>query len=299
MSAGITATEGMTARAGRRGREAGTSGQAPEIRRLPGRGLAILLSLAVAAVLFAVPQGGWADDAVAVTEETPPANLLRLIRAYPDHLERAERGPSGWKLVWKDGTRQIWDDGRTKDYQTRFNEADLEDMFAIPYPVGREGYQPAWDVDPGRFRCQALLRKMYGDAPEVVSWRLRRVVWTAGGGREPVFVTSVNGVDRKLAEVNRELSALPQGMRHWLVHPETYVWRRIAGEKTLSAHSFGIAVDVAPQATRYWRWAKTATFDRPPPEVVDIFEKYGFIWGGKWSRYDDMHFEYRPELLTP
>jgi hypothetical protein len=31
------------------------------------------------------------------------------------------------------------------------------------------------------------------------------------------------------------------------------------------------------------------------PDV--IFEKHGFIWGGKWYHYDTMHFEYRPELL--
>ncbi|MDR3191497.1 MAG: M15 family metallopeptidase, partial [Treponema sp.] len=26
------------------------------------------------------------------------------------------------------------------------------------------------------------------------------------------------------------------------------------------------------------------------------FENEGFIWGGKWGLYDNMHFEYRPEL---
>ena len=34
-----------------------------------------------------------------------------------------------------------------------------------------------------------------------------------------------------------------------------------------------------------------------PKEVVDIFERYGFIWGGRWYHYDTMHFEYRPELF--
>ena len=34
-----------------------------------------------------------------------------------------------------------------------------------------------------------------------------------------------------------------------------------------------------------------------PLEIVAIFERHGFIWGGKWSHYDTMHFEYRPELL--
>jgi peptidoglycan L-alanyl-D-glutamate endopeptidase CwlK len=32
-------------------------------------------------------------------------------------------------------------------------------------------------------------------------------------------------------------------------------------------------------------------------EIVRIFEKHGFVWGGKWYHYDTMHFEYRPEIV--
>ena len=35
----------------------------------------------------------------------------------------------------------------------------------------------------------------------------------------------------------------------------------------------------------------------PPKKFIDIFEKEGFIWGGNWVNFDNMHFEYRPELL--
>ncbi|WP_372236783.1 M15 family metallopeptidase [Campylobacter pinnipediorum] len=31
--------------------------------------------------------------------------------------------------------------------------------------------------------------------------------------------------------------------------------------------------------------------------MVDVFEKNGFIWGGRWKHFDTMHFEYRPELF--
>jgi hypothetical protein len=31
--------------------------------------------------------------------------------------------------------------------------------------------------------------------------------------------------------------------------------------------------------------------------VIRAFEEQGFIWGGRWARYDTMHFEYHPELL--
>ncbi len=39
--------------------------------------------------------------------------------------------------------------------------------------------------------------------------------------------------------------------------------------------------------------------NRIPAEIVAIFEKHGFIWGGRWYHYDTMHFEYRPELIGP
>jgi hypothetical protein len=31
--------------------------------------------------------------------------------------------------------------------------------------------------------------------------------------------------------------------------------------------------------------------------IVRVFERHGFIWGGRWRHYDTMHFEYRPELI--
>ncbi|QKQ24798.1 M15 family metallopeptidase [Candidatus Ruthia endofausta] len=34
-----------------------------------------------------------------------------------------------------------------------------------------------------------------------------------------------------------------------------------------------------------------------PQIIIDTFEKYSFIWDGKWYHHDTMHFEYRAELL--
>jgi hypothetical protein len=34
-----------------------------------------------------------------------------------------------------------------------------------------------------------------------------------------------------------------------------------------------------------------------PKEIVRIFEKNNFVWGGKWVHFDMMHFEYRPEII--
>jgi hypothetical protein len=83
----------------------------------------------------------------------------------------------------------------------------------------------------------------------------------------------------------------------------TFTWRHIDGTDRLSAHCFGIAVDINIKYSHYWKWDLKDPEDeyhyanRIPVEIVEIFEKYGFIWGGKWYHYDTMHFEYRPELL--
>ena len=92
-----------------------------------------------------------------------------------------------------------------------------------------------------------------------------------------------------------------------------YYWRIIANTNRKSFHSLGIALDLQPKSYGwkevYWSWAKdknpdgwmlTPLKDRwmPPQEVIDIFEEEGFIWGGKWGIWDNMHFEYHPELIN-
>jgi len=61
--------------------------------------------------------------------------------------------------------------------------------------------------------------------------------------------------------------------------------RTARGLAKKSTHAWGIAVDVA--VTRNQLGAKP-TLD---PRVVAIFEDHGFVWGGRWSRPDGMHFQ--------
>lgn len=93
---------------------------------------------------------------------------------------------------------------------------------------------------------------------------------------------------------------------------DAYYWRRIAGTQRLSFHSLGIAVDVLPKNRGgkeiFWSWTRdrvgadwilTPLSRRwmPPASVIAVFEGEGFIWGGKWGIFDNMHFEYHPELF--
>ncbi|MDR2245410.1 MAG: M15 family metallopeptidase [Treponema sp.] len=88
-------------------------------------------------------------------------------------------------------------------------------------------------------------------------------------------------------------------------------WRNIAGSESRSFHSYGAAVDLLMRAQAgmetYWQWTAAKGIDwrsvpfarrqNPPIAVIRTLEEQGFIWGGRWSRYDTMHFEYHPELL--
>ncbi|MGL5956418.1 MAG: M15 family metallopeptidase [Brevinema sp.] len=122
-----------------------------------------------------------------------------------------------------------------------------------------------------------------------------------------------------LKQVEKEIYSLTNNgiyggeIRQFLKEGDTvysFYWRNIAGSKSRSLHSYGVAVDVLEENTKksvYWLWRQNQKIDwirepisvrwNPPHSVVQIFEKYGFVWGGKWNFYDTMHFEYKPELL--
>jgi hypothetical protein len=91
-----------------------------------------------------------------------------------------------------------------------------------------------------------------------------------------------------------------------------YHWRPIQDTGGRSFHSMGLAIDLLPKELQgkrvYWLWEKNGGNDQwmltpleqrwmPPERVMEAFEREGFIWGGKWAVWDNMHFEYRPELL--
>lgn len=55
--------------------------------------------------------------------------------------------------------------------------------------------------------------------------------------------------------------------------------------KPLSNHAFGLAIDFNVSTNQL------GTRGDMHPEIVEIFQRWGFTWGGYWSRPDPMHFE--------
>jgi hypothetical protein len=230
-------------------------------------------------------------------------NIRALIASYPEVLERAD----GNALVWKDGTRMVIDDGRgAKTHEVLLNTADIKDMFFAPYPAGASGLPPAVNADPGRARNAPFFNKMYGDclsggvAPNLVD-----IIWLPKKWGKAIKATRINGVDKRLTAVSLELDKLPPRFDVFLFPSAgTYNCRAIAGTNRVSAHGHGIAIDISTKQSDYWLWAKgkgegsVAYKNRIPWEIVEVFERHGFVWGGKWYHYDTMHFEYRPEIIA-
>jgi hypothetical protein len=225
-----------------------------------------------------------------------------LVASYPDALVRHDDRA----LLWRDGTAMPVSDGvANKAFEMLLRYASILDQFSVPYRRGPLSKPPGPNEDPGRFRNTAFFRKMYGDCDKgEVSSRLVSIPWLAKTWGKPVRITPVNHLDERLRAVSAEIDVLPDNIKR-AAYPiaGTYNCRVVADTRQPSPHAFGIAIDLNLAFSDYWYWARTRDGSLPyrnrmPQEIVSIFEKHGFIWGGKWNHFDTMHFEYRPELLA-
>ena len=225
--------------------------------------------------------------------------LRLLAQAYPSAVAEID----GKEVVFKSGARLEVDDGQEKSHAEKLVGADIEDMLSQVYPIGRcyDGAGPARNVDPGRIRNETFFRQVYGNSRRAVEKNLVVLPWF----KSKLRVTRKHGVDAALSRVAKDLAELPAKYRRFFETTSGgHNWRTIAGTKRLSVHSFGAAVDLNIKFADYWRWAGGKPGNVPryrnkiPQAVVEVFERHGFIWGGKWYHFDTMHFEFRPELIA-
>lgn len=228
-----------------------------------------------------------------------PIPVQKLHMAYPNSII----GYHDSFLILKNGVKVKYSTGGYKEHSELMNSSHIGDIFTYIYPKGKVDYI-AKNNDPGRIRSEELLKGMYGATKNDVEKNLTTIIWCPKLIGQPLRVTTVNNVNEQLQKVSDELDILPQ-MKDYLKSAGTFNWRLIKGSNRLSTHSFGIAIDIAVKHSNYWQWDCRCISEetdlkyknRIPQQIVEIFEKHGFIWGGKWYHYDTMHFEYRPELL--
>lgn len=223
-----------------------------------------------------------------------PKGVEALLHAYPSFVKGYDNG----RLLLADGTSMTYDDGTKKTFTEMLDNSDPQDMFELEY--NKESPSPGYLQDAGRSRCDLFFKKMYGSSASSVRQHLVSVQWFGG----KVQFTKLNGAADSLRAVYRELANHPD-LRPYLKSSGTFYWRKVRGANRQSAHSYGIAIDVGVALSDYWLWKypgkketdKIQYHNRMPLKMVEIFERHGFIWGGRWYHFDTMHFEFRPEIL--
>jgi hypothetical protein len=258
------------------------------------------LDIRVIAAALLAATWATASMAPALSAETRVAMSERieiLHNSYPDVIYSVTNNT----LRLMNNAVAIVDDGRDKSHLMKRQDADIEDQLSQIYPVGSCFKGRVRDVDPGVMRNEKFFRIAYGNNLHSVRASSEAVDWF---GTEISF-SGQNGAARALRRVIDDLKRLPAELQSVVkVPPRTLDWGFIAETDQLDVHSFGIAIDLSDDARNSWHrsGANIGQLRRynnaTPPEVVQVFEKHGFIWGGKWYRFESSHFEYRPELIA-
>jgi hypothetical protein len=228
-------------------------------------------------------------------------DLLCLILAYPEYISNIEENSGYVYLVMKSGKKLKYDDKVRKNVQEKLANPDLQDTLEQLYPLSEVKNIMVENFDPGRFRSYGLLSEVYGSSKQTIESNLTRV----NVGYKSYQFNGNNNAAHSLQVVMKELIPLSQrneNVRKCLLPCSgTFNYRVISGTNRLSPHSFGIAIDLASDKRDYWKWASKEAGGKRlasyPCELVEVFENSGFIWGGKWSHFDILHFEYRPEII--
>lgn len=235
-------------------------------------------------------------------EITMRQDILAIMMAYPDYVKEVKKQDNGLVyLIMKSGSKILYDDKKTKSIEEKISNPDLQDMLEQKYPLEPITKLMDKNFDPGRARVYPLIKEVYGVSRQQVEKNLVSVN-TAYGTFQ--FNKQNNAAEalkaafselRERAKTNSKISAFLSPCSG------TYNYRVIAGTGRLSPHSFGTAIDLSRDKRDYWKWATPEQGEKRllsySKEVVEVFEKHNFVWGGKWGHFDILHFEYRPEII--
>jgi D-alanyl-D-alanine carboxypeptidase len=236
--------------------------------------------------------------AIALSTAGSDAVSTALLTAYPD------LSLDGDSVLLPDGQRFELGSDDNRAPQDRLADPSMREQFHDIYPLGFDlaSRETPW-YDPGRPRVEAFFRALYGTSEKDVKARLQKTQIT-GAAKATFLMTDRQGVACQMAASLNAVRALDTDWGPVFRDVGgSFNWRKIAGTSRYSAHSYGIAFDLNSALGGYWRWSGRTEGDAGPydnhipPEIVATFERYGFIWGGKWHHFDGMHFEYRPELI--
>lgn len=230
-------------------------------------------------------------------------DLLCLMLAYNDYIKDVCMDEHGFiYLVTRSNRKILYDDKNVKGDEEKLNSPDLQDMLEDIYSLDSIDCVVEDRKNPGRIRVYPLLNEVYGYSQINVENSLETILTPYG----TISFNGQNGAAKALKSAletakSYEKEQNPKIIQFVLPIMGTFNYRYIQGTGRLSPHSFGIAIDLNKSNSDYWKWAKkedaTKRIASYPKELVKAFEDNGFVWGGKWAKFDILHFEYRPEII--
>lgn len=229
-------------------------------------------------------------------------DILCLMMAYPENIIGVEKSPKGdLYIVTASKKKILYDDKKNKSFDTKFSSPDLQDMMEQIYPLQWISKVQDKGFDPGRTRVYSLLSEVYGANKSQSSRNLTNVNLGFGTLQFNKKNNAAASLKKAVEEANAAAKSDPKIWGCMAPSSGTYNYRVISGTGQLSPHAFGIAIDLARDKRDYWKWATeeqgSQRIKEYSQQLVSIFEKNNFVWGGKWSHFDILHFEYRPEII--
>ena len=225
-------------------------------------------------------------------------DILILMLAYKDYINDVKIVNDNIYCIMSDGSQILYDDRKVKNFDEKISNSDLQDMLEIYYPLQSIDNIMDKDFNPGRFRCYEFLKCIYGHNKNEIEKNLKSLNFN------PQYTFNKrNNANEQLNYALTELKSQNNPQINELIYElsGTFNYRTISGTNLLSPHSFGIAIDLKSNSYDYHKWTTRENgkkrIQQYPKELINIFEKHNFIWGGKWGYFDILHFEYRPEII--
>jgi hypothetical protein len=250
--------------------------------------------------------------------------MKALAAAYPNQIERVEFRNNDWAVLLR-GAWYFYAEGKILPQNLLASAANYSPSPFYNYQAELPVWRTPTAEEAERYRTMSnnRSRNPLRRSPHFFDdlWRARNQNEAYDRVKTIRFlghsVTVHHLILENLSLVEETIIAISKNdsqVRTWMNNIsslEGWSWRNIADTQSRSYHSYGLAVDVLPKSyggkETYWLWASNRKIDwwnisynerfHPPAAVIKAFEKYGFIWGGKWLDFDTMHFEYRPEIL--
>lgn len=229
-------------------------------------------------------------------------DILVLMLAYQDEVKTVEKDSNGLiYLVMNSGKKIVYDDKKSKTNEEKLINPDLQDMLEVKYSLESIDKVQKGNRDPGRARVYELLNEVYGNTESNITKNLEQVSTAYGTYPFNKKNEAAESLKKALKEASEAAKSNPKIGGCIAPINGTFNYRVVRGTGRLSAHAYGIAIDLNRNNSDYWKWVKEEEGSKRiasyPVELVNAFENNGFVWGGKWEHFDILHFEYRPEFI--